>query len=146
MGDWVPAQFDEQSKVMGTDWAWAPSPGTNGVYDFLADSFTLPVGAPHADGAKAWLSVIASAEGQAAFNKIKGSIPARTDVPLSDFSDYQQQAADSYAADTIVGSLQHGAAASIAQGAAVNEAVGKFRSGASDLAQFQTEFAAAINA
>ncbi|MDR1185963.1 MAG: ABC transporter substrate-binding protein [Bifidobacteriaceae bacterium] len=144
MGDWVPAQFDEQGKVMGTDWLWAPSPGTDGVYDFLADSFTLPKGAPHPEGAKAWLSVIASVDGQAAFNKVKGSIPARTDVPLDDFSEYQKLAADAYAADTIVGSLQHGAAASIAQGAATNEAVGKFRSGASDLAQFQTEFAAAI--
>jgi glucose/mannose transport system substrate-binding protein len=145
MGDWVPAQFEEQKQVMGTDWAWAPSPGTDGVYDFLADSFTLPKGAPHPEGAKAWLAVIASVDGQAAFNKVKGSIPARTDVELDDFSEYQRQAAEAYAADTIVGSLQHGAAASIAQGAAINEAVGKFRSGSSDLATFQSEFAKAIN-
>jgi glucose/mannose transport system substrate-binding protein len=103
------------------------------------------VGAPHPGGAKAWLSVISSVDGQAAFNKVKGSIPARTDVDLGDFSEYQQQAAEAYAADTIVGSLQHGAAASIAQGAAINEAVGKFRSGASDLATFQGEFAKAIS-
>ncbi|MDR0366051.1 MAG: ABC transporter substrate-binding protein [Bifidobacteriaceae bacterium] len=144
MGDWVPAQFVEQNQIMGTDWTWAPAPGTAGVFDFLADSFTLPVDAPHPDGAKAWLDVIASVEGQAAFNKVKGSIPARTDVNLSDFSEYQQQAAAAYAQDTIVGSLQHGAAASIAQGDAINKAVAKFRSGNSNLSEFHAEFAKAV--
>ncbi|MDR2114642.1 MAG: ABC transporter substrate-binding protein, partial [Bifidobacteriaceae bacterium] len=93
MGDWVPAQFDEQKQELGTDWVWAPAPGTDGVFDFLADSFTLPVGAPHPEGAKQWLDTIASADGQKAFNKIKGSIPARTDVDLGEFSQYQQDAA-----------------------------------------------------
>ncbi|MCL2803265.1 MAG: ABC transporter substrate-binding protein [Micrococcales bacterium] len=145
MGDWVPALFMEKDVAMGTDWVWAASPGTDGVFDFLADSFTLCAGAPDPEGAKAWLDVISSVDGQAAFNQIKGSIPARVDVPMTDFSEYQQQAAEAYASDKIVGSLQHGAAATIAQGASVGEAVTAFTSGATDLKQFQDDFAKAIN-
>jgi len=145
MGDWVPALFMEKGVTEGTDWAWAPSPGTNGVFDFLADSFTLCVGAPDPEGAKAWLDVISSVDGQKAFNQIKGSIPARVDVPMDEFSAYQQAAAAAYAQDTIVGSLQHGAAATIAQGASTGEAVGAFTAGATDLAAFQAAFAKAIS-
>jgi len=145
MGDWVPALFMEKGVEEGTDWVWAASPGSDGVFDFLADSFTLCVGAPHPDGAKAWLDVISSVEGQKAFNMIKGSIPARVDVPMDEFSAYQQAAAAAYASDTIVGSLQHGAAATIEQGASTGEAVGAFTAGATDLAGFQAAFAKAIN-
>jgi glucose/mannose transport system substrate-binding protein len=144
MGDWAAALFASKDQVMGTDWVWAASPGTDGVFDFLADSFTLCEGAPDPDGAKAWLDVISSADGQEAFNALKGSIPARTDVPLDKFSDYQKAAADAYAKDRIVGSLQHGAAATIAQNGAVNEAVAQFTSGASDLKAFQDALVKAI--
>ncbi len=46
MGDWAVAAFEEQGKTLGTDFTAFPVPGTDGVFDFLADSFTLPVGAP----------------------------------------------------------------------------------------------------
>ncbi|MDR1293371.1 MAG: ABC transporter substrate-binding protein [Bifidobacteriaceae bacterium] len=145
MGDWVPALLESNSLVEGVDYVWAPSPGTDGIYDFLADSFSMTVGAPNPAGAKAWLAVIASADGQAAFNQVKGSIPARTDVDLSQFSSYQQAAAQSFASDAIVGSIQHGAAATIAQGEAVNRAVYAFvTSGADDLAKFQADLTAAF--
>ncbi|MDR1152512.1 MAG: ABC transporter substrate-binding protein [Bifidobacteriaceae bacterium] len=145
MGDWVPALLESNSLVEGIDYVWAPSPGTEGIYDFLADSFSMTVGAPNPDGAKAWLAVISSADGQAAFNAVKGSIPARTDVDLSQFSDYQRAAARSFASDAIVGSIQHGAAATIAQGKAVNEAVSSFvTSGASDVTGLQADLAAAF--
>jgi glucose/mannose transport system substrate-binding protein len=114
------------------------------VFDFLADSFTLPVGAPHADGAKAWLQTVSSAEGQTAFNKAKGSIPARTDAKPADFSEYQQTAIKSFGQDTIVPSLAHGAAVPIAVLTAISDAVSKFGTGSSNAATFQTELAAAV--
>src|SRR6478609_8876359 len=143
MGDWAVAAFEEQGKTLGTDFTAAPVPGTDGVFDFLADSFTLPVGAPHPDRAKAWLETVGSLEGQVAFNKAKGSIPARTDANPTDFSEYQQTAITSFADDTIVPSLAHGAAASVAVLNAVSDATSKFTSGASDLAQYQADLAAA---
>jgi glucose/mannose transport system substrate-binding protein len=143
MGDWAVAAFEEQDKALGTDFTAAPVPGTDGTFDFLADSFTLPVGAPDPEGAKAWLETVGSLEGQVAFNKAKGSIPARTDADPADFSEYQQTAIESFANDTIVSSLAHGAATPVATLNAVSDATSKFTTGASDLAGFQSELAAA---
>jgi glucose/mannose transport system substrate-binding protein len=143
MGDWAVAAFEEQDKVLGTDFTAAPVAGTDGTFDFLADSFTLPVGAPDPEGSKAWLETVGSLEGQVAFNKAKGSIPARTDADPADFSEYQQTAIESFANDTIVSSLAHGAATPVATLNAVSDATSKFTTGASDLAAFQSELAAA---
>lgn len=143
MGDWAVAAFEEQDKALGTDFTAAPVPGTDGTFDFLADSFTLPVGAPDPEGSKAWLETVGSLEGQVAFNKAKGSIPARTDADPADFSEYQQTAIESFANDTIVSSLAHGAATPVATLNAVSDATSKFTTGASDLAGFQSELAAA---
>ncbi|MCL2803262.1 MAG: ABC transporter substrate-binding protein [Micrococcales bacterium] len=145
MGDWVPEPFGQQNLKMGTDWVWAPAPGTNHVFDFMADSFTLCTGAPDPEGVKAWLDAISSVDGQAALNKIKGSIPARVDVPMDGFSEYQVQAAEDYANSKIVGSLQHGAVATVAQRTSVAETVAFFTAGATNLEQFQQAFAEAIN-
>lgn len=143
MGDWAVAAFEEQDKVAGTDYIYFPVPGSADLFGFLADSFTLPVGAPNPDGAKAWLDTVGSLEGQTAFNQAKGSIPARTDADPADFSEYQQSAIKAYAQDTIVPSLAHGAAASITVLTAISDATSKFTTGASDLATYQSELAAA---
>jgi glucose/mannose transport system substrate-binding protein len=140
MGDWVPALLDSNNLVAGKDYLYAASPGTDGVFDFLADSFSRCVGAPHVAGADAWLDVISSKEGQIAFNKTKGSIPARTDIDLAaeGFSEYQQTAASDYGTAAIVGSIQHGAAATIQQGNDANLAVSKFTTSAMDAAAIDT--------
>ncbi|WP_028044970.1 ABC transporter substrate-binding protein [Cellulomonas sp. URHE0023] len=139
MGDWAAAAFDGAGKQAPTDYVYFPVPGTDGVFDFLADSFTLPVNAPHPAGAKNWLSTIGSLEGQVAFNKAKGSIPARTDANPADFSAYQQTAITSFGQDTIVSSLAHGAAAPGAWVSAISDATVNFTTGVSDLETFQTE-------
>lgn len=147
MGDWVPAALDSHSLVDGTDYLWAPSPGTKGVYGFLADSYGLTTGGPNPAAAKAWLDVISSVEGQTQFNQVKGSIPARTDIDLSTFSKYQQAASASFKNDAIVPSIQHGAAATIAQGNAANAAISKFTTSSmadANLTTLQTELAAAF--
>lgn len=126
MGDWAVAAFDESKKTLDTDYVAFPVPGTEGVFDFLADSFTLPVGAPNEDGTKAWLETIASPEGQEAFNKAKGSIPANTETDTADFGPYQQTAIEDYASDEIVSSLAHGAAVPISWLTDVTSAVAKF--------------------
>lgn len=128
MGDWAEAAFASQDLSLGEDYVAFPMPGTDGVFDFLADSFTLPVNDPNPEGARAWLESVASAEGQAAFNKAKGSIPANTEADTSDFGEYQQQAIESYANDEIVSSLAHGAAVSVSWLTDVTSAVAKFGS------------------
>ena len=126
MGDWAEAAFEQAGLTYGQEYTTFPTPGTAGVFDFLADSFTLPVGAPHEQAAKDWLTTISSAEGQKAFNLAKGSIPSRTDTVASDYPAYQQTAIASFSEDTVVSSLAHGAAASTGWSGAISTAVSKF--------------------
>ncbi|OLT22137.1 sugar ABC transporter substrate-binding protein [Ornithinimicrobium sp. CNJ-824] len=145
MGDWAVAAYDAQDMTGGEDYLYWPVPGTDGIFNYLADSFTLPVGAPHPGGTKAWLDTISSAEGQLAFNTVKGSIPARTDIDAAEFPEYQQSAMEDFSSDTIVGSLAHGAAAPVAVSTAVNQAIVKFSQGASDVDTLQQELVAATD-
>lgn len=148
MGDWALAAYDESGKKSGTDYIYFPVPGTEGVFDFLADSFTVPVGAKNIEGTKAWLKAISSPEGQVAFNTVKGSIPARSDLSAEDiakFSEYQQNAMKSFGEDTIVSSLAHGAAVPAPVSSQISDVTKKFTEGASTLEEFQAELVSATS-
>lgn len=148
MGDWAVAAFDSQQKKAGTDYIYFPVPGTDGIFDFLADSFTLPKDATHPGGTKAWLSTISSKEGQIAFNKVKGSIPARSDLSdaeKGEFSEYQQNAMESFGKDTIVSSIAHGAALPVKISNEISDAVKKFTETGSGLDAFQAELVKATD-
>jgi glucose/mannose transport system substrate-binding protein len=108
MGDWTQGVL---KSMKFTDYKWAPSPGTEGLFVVLSDSFGLPKNAPHRENALNWLKVVGSKEGQDAFNPPKGSIPARTDADQSLYDDYQHTAMADFTSNTLVPSLQHGAAA-----------------------------------
>ncbi|MGH3736421.1 MAG: ABC transporter substrate-binding protein [Micromonosporaceae bacterium] len=140
MGDWAAGSLAEQKLEEGKAWIWHPVPGNDGIFDFLADSFTLPVNNPNDEGAKAWLKVCGSADGQKTFNLKKGSIPVRTDASPEDYGPYQQAAIESFGKDTVVPSLAHGAAASIGWLTDITSAVGEFGTGG-DVAKFQTALA-----
>lgn len=126
MGDWAVAQFTQRDKQEGTDYLYWPTPGTDGTFLFLADSFTLPKGAKNPEGAKDWLNTVGSAEGQLAFNLAKGSIPARTDVAPDEFPPYQQSAMESFKNDAVASSIAHGAAVQMAWSADISTAISKF--------------------
>ena len=126
MGDWAEGYFRELGKTPMTDYGWAPVPGSVGVFQFLSDSFTLAVGAPHPDGATAWLKVAGSKAGQEAFNPVKGSICARTDCDKTLFGEYLQSAMDDWASNTVVGSLTHGVVANDSWKSEIDTALGLF--------------------
>ncbi|MCG7851041.1 MAG: ABC transporter substrate-binding protein [Methanosarcinaceae archaeon] len=112
MGDWAAGYFTTTNKLEPkTDFDWAPPPGTKGVFIALSDSFGLPLGAPNRDATLAWLKVMGSVEGQDTFNPLKGSIAGRLDSDLTKYNVYGQSAAADWAADTVVGSMHHGAVA-----------------------------------
>ena len=71
----------------------------------------------------AWLRSIGSKEAQEAFNPLKGSIPARTDVDRSKFDGYHQWSMDSFARDKVIPSCVHGEAAPAAFQQALSDAV-----------------------
>lgn len=142
MGDWAVGEFNARDQKDGEDYTYFPVPGTDGVFNFLADSFTLPKGAPNAEGAKDWLRTAGSADGQKAFNIAKGSIPARTDVPADDFPAYQKSAMESFGKDTIASSIAHGAAVNLAWLDDISTATAKFYS-SKDAATFDADLVAA---
>jgi glucose/mannose transport system substrate-binding protein len=142
MGDWVAATLESQDLIMDQDWTWFPVPGTQNVFDFLADSFVRPVDTPNPAGTDAWLRTVGSPEGQKAFNLRKGSIPARTDANPADYPAYQQAAMADFASDTIVPSLAHGAAAPVGWLTEITSAVGQFGTNP-DVATLQGQLVAA---
>jgi len=129
MGDWASAQWQNEGSKLGTDYTFAAAPGTVGTYQWLSDTFTLPVGAKHRNAALTWLKLCGSKEGQDAFNPLKGSISARTDSDLSKYDDYLKSAAADWSKDRLVGSTVHGVNADNTFMAAMNAAVGKYVTG-----------------
>jgi glucose/mannose transport system substrate-binding protein len=107
-GDWNDGQFKSEKFA---DYGYVPTPGTDGIYDTLADSFGLPKGAKNREAALDWLRVGGSKEGQDAFNPLKGSISARIDADKSKYGEYQQWTMDQWTKAQLVPSLVHGAAA-----------------------------------
>ncbi len=112
MGDWAAGYMVTTLNLdPGEGFGWAASPGTDGVFMWLSDSFGLPVGAPNRDGAVDWLRLVGSQPGQDAFNTLKGSISPRLDSDLSLYNAYLQSAAADWSENELVGSLAHGTVA-----------------------------------
>lgn len=112
MGDWAAGYMVTTLGLTPNEgFGWAASPGTEGTFVMLSDSFGLPIGAPNRENAIAWLRLLGSKEGQDTFNPLKGSIAARLDSDLSLYNEYSQSAAADWQSNTIVGSLAHGAVA-----------------------------------
>jgi len=148
MGDWAYGYFanpDPKGLALEphTAFDWAPPPGTDGVFLFLADSFVMPTDTPNPDATNAWLTVAASKEGQEAFNPLKGSICARTDCDASLFSEYSQAAAEDWSGDRVEGSLTHGVVANDAWKAKIDTALGLFVADPTGVDAFQQALAEA---
>jgi glucose/mannose transport system substrate-binding protein len=129
MGDWAAGYLGATKQLAyKSEWSAAPSPGSAGVYNFLSDSFTLPVGAPHLGAAEKWLAMCASVRGQDLFNPPKGSVPARLDADKSKYSGYLADALADWQnpSTTIVGSLTHGAVANNGFNGEIDSALGIF--------------------
>ncbi len=143
MGDWAYGYFANPAPnglalKPHTDFDWAPPPGTNGTFVFLADSFVLPVGNKNPQGTLDWLTVAASKEGQEAFNPLKGSICARTDCDQSKFSEYSQNAAKDWASNKVVGSLTHEVVGNPSWNSKIATALGVFVADPTKVSDFQT--------
>ncbi len=117
MGDWAKGEFLKAGKVPGTDFVCIRFPGTQGAVTFNSDQFAMfNVESEEAKAAQAAMaSAIMNPTFQSAFNVVKGSVPARTDVPNDAFDDCGKKGmADLAEANTngkLYGSMAHGHAA-----------------------------------
>ena len=132
MGDWADAYLKgTKNLAYNTDYQVVASPGSDGIFNFLSDSFTLPVKAKNKDAATAWLKEAGSKSGQDAFNPKKGSVPARIDGDPSLYKDYLKWGLEQWQGTKdgtikIVGSLAHGVVANNAWNAEIDTALGLF--------------------
>ncbi|WP_426510791.1 hypothetical protein ACPPVO_09180 [Dactylosporangium sp. McL0621] len=128
MGDWADAYLRTKGLVFTDGYGVVASPGTDRVYNFLSDSFTLPKGAPHPGAARKWLVECGSVDGQDAFNPQKGSVPARTDADRSKYTGYLAAAVVEWAdaGTRVVGSLTHGVVANTEWNAAIDTTLAAF--------------------
>jgi glucose/mannose transport system substrate-binding protein len=117
MGDWAKGEFLKAGKVPGTDFVCIRFPGTQGAVTFNSDQFAMfDVGSDEAKSAQAEMaSAIMNPTFQSAFNVVKGSVPARTDVPNDAFDDCGKKGmadlAEANASGLLFGSMAHGHAA-----------------------------------
>ena len=113
MGDWAKGEFANAKQQPGTDYLCFPLPGTQGSVSFLSNQFAMfKVDAARAPAQAAMVTASLDPSVQAAFNKLKGSVPARSDVPDTGFDACGQRAMKELAvasrSNTLVGSLAHG--------------------------------------
>ena len=154
MGDWAKGEFVKAGKVPGTDFVCIRFPGTQGSVTFNSDQFAMfTVATDEGKAAQAAMaSAIESPAFQSAFNVVKGSAPARTDVPDTAFDDCGKKAikdlADANTAGTLYGSAAHGHAAPAAVKNALYDVVtaavnGEYATGADAAAALAAAVAAA---
>lgn len=79
-GDWAKGYLVHLGWTPGTDFGVLGPPGASDLFVYGADMFGLPATAPHSQLGKDFLGIVASPEGQVAFNKNKGATPMREDV------------------------------------------------------------------
>ena len=150
MGDWAKGEFLKAGKVPGTDFLCFRVPGSQGMVSFNSDQFAMF--AQTDDAAKAAQGEMAKAimapSFQSAFNVVKGSVPARTDVPNDAFDDCGKQGmaelAEANANGTLVGSIAHGHANKAAVKNAIYDVVTLHFNGEFDAATAVTNLVAAI--
>lgn len=151
MGDWAKGEFLKAGQKPGQDFVCIRFPGTQGSVTFNSDMFMMfKVGE---DKQKAQLEMASSIESptfQSAFNVVKGSVPARTDVPDTDFDDCGKKAikdlAEASTKGTLMGSMAHGHAAPAAIKNALYDVVTRHFNGELDSDAAVKELAAAIAA
>jgi len=116
MGDWAKGEFLNAGQTPGEDFVCIRFPGTQGSVTFNSDQFAMfEVGDDRVEAQHLMASAIMSPTFQSAFNVVKGSVPARTDVPNDDFDDCGKKGmvdlAEANDAGTLFGSMAHGHAA-----------------------------------
>ncbi|TGB01456.1 ABC transporter substrate-binding protein [Halobacillus salinus] len=145
MGDWANGYYLSQDLKPNEDYGWAATPGSEGTFMVITDTFGLPKDINNEDQVKEFLTVLGSKEGQDAFNPMKGSIPARTDTDLSNYGEYATDTIKDFKDASLVASLAHGSAAPEQVVTQVNQAVNIFVT-QKDVDQFTTSLQDAVDA
>jgi glucose/mannose transport system substrate-binding protein len=114
MGDWAKGEFINAGQTAGVEFQCFRVPGTEGTVTFNSDQFAMfNVSDETAMASQmSMASSVMSPEFQVAFNTVKGSVPARTDISDEAFDACGQlgmaQLAEAAENGTLFGSMAHG--------------------------------------
>lgn len=113
MGDWAKGEFLKAGKKPGEDFLCFRFPGTQGSVTFNSDQFAMfAVGEAQQAAQIKLASAIEDPAFQSAFNVVKGSVPARTDVSDEAFDACGKKGmkdlAEAAASGNLEGSMAHG--------------------------------------
>ncbi|MBM4973881.1 carbohydrate ABC transporter substrate-binding protein [Vibrio parahaemolyticus] len=91
-GDWILGELLANQVSVPQEIGCYPTPDSDGVFLYNMDSLVFMSSKSFsAEAAQQTASALADVEFQAKFNKVKGSIPVRTDIDISDFNPCQVQ-------------------------------------------------------
>ncbi len=150
MGDWAKGEFLNAGQTPGEDFLCFRFPGTSEQVTFNADQFAMfDQGGAVSPEQTALASAILSPSFQSAFNVVKGSVPARTDVSDADFDACGKQGMMDLAAaassGNLFGSMAHGHAAPASVKNAVYDVVTAHFNGEYDSATAVQELVDAVS-
>lgn len=148
MGDWAKGEFVNAKKVPGTDFLCFRIPGSQGMVSFNSDQFAMyKMGADKVGAQMKLASAIMDPSFQSAFNVVKGSAPARSDVPDTAFDACGKKAikdlAEANTKNTLVGSIAHGHAVPASIKSAMYDVITRHFNGQIDDKKAVIELAAA---
>lgn len=151
MGDWAKGEFVKANQVPGEDFVCIRFPGTQGSVLFNSDQFAMfDVAEEQVEAQKMMASAVMNPDFQVAFNLVKGSVPARTDIADTEFdacgkkgmADLSEAAANG----TLQGSMAHGHGASSNIKSAIFDVVTAHLNGEYEAEEAAEELAAAVEA
>ncbi len=151
MGDWAKGEFVNAKKTPGKDFLCFRFPGTQGAVTFNADQFVFfKHGSALEPGQAKMAEAIEDPSFQSAFNVIKGSVPARTDVSDAAFDACGKKGMadlkEAVAKDTLLGSSAQGYGVRAAVQNAMYDVITKEFEGQTTADQAAAEFPRAIAA
>lgn len=151
MGDWAKGEFSSAKKEAMKDYVCVATPGTEGSYAFIADSFAFfkqkDAKGP-TKGQRDLATAIMSPAYQEQAALFKGAIPSRTDVSLANFDDCAKKSAADLQAAIKTDSLVPGAGQGASEAAvgAMHDVTSKFMTSNQDSKAAAAALAAAIKA
>ena len=152
MGDFAKGEFLRADMVPGEDFMGFRTPGTKGAVTFNADQFVMfeKESTAKKNAQKILAKNVMDPEFQVSFNVVKGSVPARTDVPNDEFTIIGKEAmkdlAEANDNGTLFGSLAHGHGAPAAIKQAVFDVVSAHFNGQYTAEEAVEELAKAVAA
>lgn len=127
MGDWAKGYFvNDLNLKVNEDFGYIETPGTDGEFMVITDTFGLPKGVENPEDVKKFLKVLGSVEGQDVFNPLKGSIPARIDADVSKYDQYGKDTIEDFKTAKLAPSIAHGSAAPEGFVTRLNQAINIF--------------------